>query len=47
MSQSKCNSCNSKGLSNQQIALALLGTYILISSIYGTIKIVQNIFLLF
>ncbi len=47
MSQSNCNSCKSKGLSKSQTIMALLGTYILISSIYGTIKLFEVIFNLF
>jgi hypothetical protein len=39
----ECKSCKQKGLTKGQQGLALLGTYLLFASIYGTIKLVKDI----
>lgn len=41
-----CKQCN-KGFSNTQKGLVVLGTYIFLSSIYGTIEIIKFIMSLF
>lgn len=44
MSEKECNSCKNKGFSNVQIFTMCLGVYILISSIYGTVKLIELLF---
>ena len=41
--EKECKSCKQKGLTKGQQGLALLGTYLLFASIYGTIKLVKDI----
>ena len=42
-SKKECNTCKQKGLTKGQKGIALLGTYLLFSSIYGTIKLIREI----
>lgn len=35
-----CNTCK-KGLSSTQYAMLILGSYVLLSSVYGTIQIIK------
>jgi hypothetical protein len=44
--EKKCSKCN-KGFSKKQWYLVFLSIYILIASVYGTIKIVSDIVSLF
>lgn len=41
-----CKTCN-KGISQKQWYLVILSIYILVASVYGTVKIVENIISLF
>jgi hypothetical protein len=47
MAESTCKTCKQKGPGPVQIGSIVLGTYILATSIYGTVKIVQSIISLF
>jgi hypothetical protein len=47
MSESTCKSCKQKGPGPIQIGSIVLGTYVLATSIYGTVKLVQTIISLF
>jgi len=38
-----CKTCKQKGFGKSQIGAIILGSYILLSSIYGTIEFVKNI----
>jgi hypothetical protein len=40
---SECKKCNQKPTSNLQYATIVLGFYLLASSIYGTIKLVEKL----
>jgi hypothetical protein len=44
--EKSCNSCK-KGLSNTQIGLGVLSLFILGTSIYGTIILIQNLISIF
>lgn len=44
MSNQECNECKNKGLSNMQKFSIVLGIYILISAIYGTVKFIELLF---
>jgi len=44
MSEKECNSCKNKGYSKMQIFTLCVGVYILISSIYGTVKLFELLF---
>lgn len=44
MSEQECNSCKNKGFSKMQIFTMCIGVYILISAIYGTVKLVELLF---
>ena len=38
-----CKTCKQKGPTKSQVGAIILGSYILLSSIYGTIEFVKNI----
>ncbi len=44
--KSGCKSCKKKGLSNTDWLMIILSSYILFSSIYGTIKLIKEFMLL-
>jgi hypothetical protein len=43
MAESTCKTCKQKGPGPVQIGSIILGTYILVTSVYGTVKLVQSI----
>ena len=43
MSNGNCESCKQKNTSNKQILLIIVGFYVLVSSIYGTITFIKEI----
>jgi hypothetical protein len=43
----ECKSCKQKGLTKGQQGMALLGVYLLFASIYGSIKLIEEISRLF
>lgn len=48
MQETKCNKCDQKsGIPNYQKWSLVLGSYLFISSIYGTIEIIKKIIQLF
>jgi hypothetical protein len=46
MEEKKCSTCK-KGLSLPQWSMLFLSFYILISAIYGTVKIIQDLYSMF
>ena len=42
-SSGECRKCKQKGVSKKQIGIIILGFYLLFSSIYGTIVILNNL----
>jgi hypothetical protein len=42
-SSGECKKCRQRGVSTKQIGLIILGFYILFSSIYGTIKLFNDL----
>lgn len=45
--KSSCKSCKKKGISNTDWLMIILSSYILFSSVYGTIKLFKQLMLLF
>jgi hypothetical protein len=45
--QKECKSCSKKGLTLGQWGIAMLGIYLIFSSIYGTIKLFKEISIYF
>jgi len=45
--KSGCKSCKKKGISNTDWLMIILSSYILFSSVYGTIKLFKQLMLLF
>jgi hypothetical protein len=42
-----CKSCKKKGISHTDWLMIILSSYILFSSVYGTIKLIKELMLLF
>ena len=41
--QKECKSCKQKTLTNSQWGIAILGIYLIFSSIYGTVKLFKEV----
>jgi hypothetical protein len=41
--QKECNECKKTPYNNKQLLVVLLGSYLLVSCIYGTIQIVKDL----
>jgi ubiquitin C-terminal hydrolase len=42
-SQGECKKCKQKGVSKKQIGIIILGFYVIFSSVYGTISLLNKL----
>ena len=43
MQEKECKQCKQRGVSTKQLGIAILGFYVLFSSIYGTVELVKHL----